>query len=443
MASNNEAQNIRAAGHPFDNPAADTVLQSSDGVQFRVHSVIVSEASEVFADMFTVPLPPPSSSHPADVSADGRPVVRLDEDSQTLDDLLCLCYPVADPELTDPARIRRVLAASMKYDMEEATEILEKALRSLIVARPLEVWAVACSLHLDNVALEAASELLEGGGNALPACAPALLEDVTAGQYFRLLKYLTRHGAVDDTFSFWKADRSDAVVDAQRQRRVPTYNTLTLQERPFADVVCRSSDGQDLLSHKVVLATVSPVLRERLLALDAAAQATRPQPPTDASDGAQTALPVLQFDEPGNVLSAILELSYPIRRWCYSDLALSLDDICAFTSAAQKYEMEFVLRSLESAFARESFDDPLRGVLLASRAGLPEYAKLAAARVLRRRDRQLVQHGWYPEIETMPALAYHQLSQKHHALRDSADARRLNANDFRKRRRTEDVDVEV
>ncbi|EIW58199.1 uncharacterized protein TRAVEDRAFT_100125, partial [Trametes versicolor FP-101664 SS1] len=149
---------------PFDNPAADTILRSSSGdepdelpMDFRVHGVIVAEASEIFADMFAIPQPPRASN--GDDSEDyvgDIPVVRLTEDAETLYSLLRLCYPIADPELQEPSEIRPVLAAAMKYGMAEATTLLKNALRARTQDCPLGVWGAACSLGLEREATNAA-----------------------------------------------------------------------------------------------------------------------------------------------------------------------------------------------------------------------------------------------------------------------------------------------
>ena len=44
--------------HPFNKPTADVILRSSDDVDFRVHKVILAEASPVFEGMFSIPQPP-------------------------------------------------------------------------------------------------------------------------------------------------------------------------------------------------------------------------------------------------------------------------------------------------------------------------------------------------------------------------------------------------
>ena len=40
---------------PFDDPDADIVIRSAEGISFRLYKVILSKASSVFRDMFTLP----------------------------------------------------------------------------------------------------------------------------------------------------------------------------------------------------------------------------------------------------------------------------------------------------------------------------------------------------------------------------------------------------
>jgi hypothetical protein len=77
----------KLADAPFDRPRADLVLRSSDDVHFRVLKGILSIASTVFADMFSIPSPP--SEHQDEIQ-----VVPVSEDSTALDLALRHIYPV-------------------------------------------------------------------------------------------------------------------------------------------------------------------------------------------------------------------------------------------------------------------------------------------------------------------------------------------------------------
>lgn len=63
---------------------SDFTLVSSDGVRFRVNSTMMSEASDVFDDMFNVPQP---------VTSGEEKSATLSENAQTLNLLLSWIYP--------------------------------------------------------------------------------------------------------------------------------------------------------------------------------------------------------------------------------------------------------------------------------------------------------------------------------------------------------------
>ncbi|KAF8991952.1 hypothetical protein BDQ17DRAFT_1173447, partial [Cyathus striatus] len=133
------------ATHPFDNPKkSDITLRTSDKVDFYVYRVILSAA------------PPPletMSPLPQQVSDDtSSPVVDVPENSEVIDPLLRICYPVIDPSITDLTLLQMVLKAALKYDILVASEMLKKTLRSFIKDKPREVYTVACKLSLEEEA---------------------------------------------------------------------------------------------------------------------------------------------------------------------------------------------------------------------------------------------------------------------------------------------------
>ena len=73
---------------PFNVPDANLILRSFDSVDFRVHKPVLSMASPFFEDLLSLPQPSDSES------VDGLPVVRLPEDSELLNSLVSMLYPV-------------------------------------------------------------------------------------------------------------------------------------------------------------------------------------------------------------------------------------------------------------------------------------------------------------------------------------------------------------
>ncbi|KAI0372632.1 hypothetical protein BV20DRAFT_939207 [Pilatotrama ljubarskyi] len=115
--------------HPFTKASADVVLRTPDGVEFRVHRVILSEASPVFENMFKLPQPKPQ---PADASSASPTtdvpellVIDVTETGHTLDHHLRFCYPMDDPVL-ELGDIAPIIGAARKYDMHWAIDLARR-----------------------------------------------------------------------------------------------------------------------------------------------------------------------------------------------------------------------------------------------------------------------------------------------------------------------------
>ena len=67
---------------------ANIIIRSSDLVDFRVHKSVLAMASPFFRDLLSLPQPFDSES------VDGLPVIELSEDSELLNSLISLFYPV-------------------------------------------------------------------------------------------------------------------------------------------------------------------------------------------------------------------------------------------------------------------------------------------------------------------------------------------------------------
>ncbi|RDX54217.1 hypothetical protein OH76DRAFT_1398543 [Lentinus brumalis] len=369
---------------PFNNPAADTIIRSSDGIDYRVRSGIVAEASPIFSDMFEIPLPDHSGVVDSQDFMDGKPVVAVQEDSVTLDRLLRLCYPTVDPILPELQDVRTVLAAALKYEMEESVALMKEALLGFVDTQPLAVWATACELRLEAEAKIAARVLV---GADIPIDAPPELQNVTAGAYYRLVKFHRAGGVVGEGFKFCEPDPEDVPEPKSALSRIKSF---TYQPRPFADIVCRSADGQDYQTHKIILSTASPLLRDRIHAL--------------AAHSSSSELPVLLLDIPGNPLGMLLEICYPVEH----DLgALPIHDTLVAISCARRLDMKvpFTLLMDSATVSSAEMTAPLATYLLASRLGLSELVK----EVLDFLCMDPYTYGCIPEMEFSPALPYHRL----------------------------------
>jgi hypothetical protein len=73
---------------PFDVPDANLIIRSSDHVDFRVHKPVLAVSSPFFKDLLSLPQPYDSKT------VDGLPMVQFSEDSELLNSLLSMLYPL-------------------------------------------------------------------------------------------------------------------------------------------------------------------------------------------------------------------------------------------------------------------------------------------------------------------------------------------------------------
>lgn len=135
-----------------ENKLADIIVTSADNVDFYLVRAILIIASSFFEDMFSLAQPVSMES------GGGLESIQISEDSETFDCLMRLCYPVKDPALSNLGLVERVLAGAIKYQMNEATDLVKLALRPFIMDKPLQVYAIACRQQADEEALLAAQQ---------------------------------------------------------------------------------------------------------------------------------------------------------------------------------------------------------------------------------------------------------------------------------------------
>ncbi|KAJ7648051.1 hypothetical protein FB45DRAFT_895122 [Roridomyces roridus] len=139
---------------PFDDPGADVILRSSDGVNFHVHRLILSVASPFFKQMFTLPQP---------ASEPDIPVMPVSESAILLNCGLRLWYPGADPAADEELELvcEALHVFIHKYDMPFLTSMAKIRLRPRLEEAPVAIYAIACRLRWMDVAVEAAQAALK------------------------------------------------------------------------------------------------------------------------------------------------------------------------------------------------------------------------------------------------------------------------------------------
>ena len=125
------------APYDFDAPDADAILRPSDGKELRVHKFILSLASPVFRDMFSLPQPiEPSPKIPS---------IDIPESFNIIRPLVQHLYPCSPPEVPDLETWAALYTAADKYNVEVRVMDL---LRGMLIPRfletsPLRVYALA------------------------------------------------------------------------------------------------------------------------------------------------------------------------------------------------------------------------------------------------------------------------------------------------------------
>ncbi|KAJ6564894.1 hypothetical protein DFH09DRAFT_1363900 [Mycena vulgaris] len=169
-------------GPPFNDPDADVILRSSDGIDFRVHRVILSQASPFFKNMF--PLPQPNSEPEL-------PTISMAESSSVLEEVLRFWYPGAVPVAVRTLDKFREMAEILflKYDMQFLVPRAKRDLRDYMAEDPVAVFAIACRLSWKDIALDSAKSTLRIPLRTFEAHRPAYLAYISADTFYTLLHY--------------------------------------------------------------------------------------------------------------------------------------------------------------------------------------------------------------------------------------------------------------
>ncbi|KAH9951053.1 hypothetical protein B0H21DRAFT_349848 [Amylocystis lapponica] len=390
------------APSPFNNISGDVILRSIDSIDFRVHGVILSEASPFFKAMFSLRQPPSDGDETSGGQEyrDGCPVIVFTENSYTLDCLLRLCYPVADAALADLMDIWDVLLAARKYQMEEAIVLLTGLLRTFALTDPVRVWAVACILQQEPEARYAAdytlrlSQLVEF---------PQEMRVISAGTYFRLLQFHRLQGKVKDGFTFLCpiAYTPSNPMDTDRLES-KNFAIPDFFSHPFADIICRSQDGVCFRVHKIIIFMASPILGKQAIAF------TSPDTvPNHDADSATGDLPIIDIPLLSCTLAVLLRLCYPNQEACIVPEDLSV--IQALLQAAILYQMDRVVSILRTRWSEIVSIDPLRAYFIATHFQSDECARAAAKATLNLH----IDDTYITEMEGASATSYNRLLAYH------------------------------
>lgn len=145
---------------PFDDPNADFIIRSSDGIHFHVHKLLLSLFSSVFEGMFAIPNTAKQEYN------DNRPCVSVSDDGHRLGCLLSWCDPRCMRSITSLDDLRTTLEMADKYGMDCIINLVEKTMLStgtkeLMESEPLKLFAIAIRFRLEILAFEAVKKTLQ------------------------------------------------------------------------------------------------------------------------------------------------------------------------------------------------------------------------------------------------------------------------------------------
>ena len=194
----------------------DVVIRAAGTVDFRTHKFILSLASPVFKDMFTLPQPP----------SDDLPRVDVQDSANTWENILRTIYPnLSNPTIGTLDDLQSLLSAAQAYDMKSVVETYKNVLehREFMEEDPLRLYAIACMCGFEDQATHIArnAELF----TVIRHSDSSDLKGLTLSAYRRLLFFLyERDTKWNQTIEAAQAPFS--LCDCRSQSIKPLYDKI-------------------------------------------------------------------------------------------------------------------------------------------------------------------------------------------------------------------------
>jgi len=234
---------MSASSYNFDAHDADVILRTSPQPgsdqfkDFRVHKAILSIASTLFHDMFSLPQPPQPATGEITL-----PVIPVTESPEIFETFLRLIYPIEPPAMISLQLVDDLFRLAEKYMTDGVHAKLKQALvsPSFLRSDPIWVYAIACRTGLDgaeaDLAIRHTFEIDLVGG--IPQ---THLQMMTTETYNRLLaSHVARRGELISAlnrvlFPPWNRDGCTCGYRDWFYTRLFKDITLTIWETPFLD----------------------------------------------------------------------------------------------------------------------------------------------------------------------------------------------------------------
>ena len=162
-------------------PNADVILRASGGREFHAHKLVLSLASLVFRDMFSVPQPPPTESSQL-------PIVDVNDPPEVFERFLQFIYPIPNPPINDIETLASLLRLADKYDARAVLDAHREYLPSMCIdSPPIHIYAILCVCGRSRDA-EAAARCVSFA--SLASLSSPLLHLMTVEHYQRLVRFM-------------------------------------------------------------------------------------------------------------------------------------------------------------------------------------------------------------------------------------------------------------
>ncbi|KIP06747.1 hypothetical protein PHLGIDRAFT_35791 [Phlebiopsis gigantea 11061_1 CR5-6] len=178
-----------SATYPFTLPDTDFIIRSYDGIDFRVHRLLITLHVDANAANIS------SLLAPSDSTVNGVPVVMVKEEHRTLAELLSLCYPpfpgtatmISDWSSQKYRDSVKVIRAAQNFGLSSIVRAYRSQFKRHLEDSPLDLYCIAVSFGWEAEARLAAETLADDAVEAIGYT--PLLESVQAKEYHRLLQF--------------------------------------------------------------------------------------------------------------------------------------------------------------------------------------------------------------------------------------------------------------
>ena len=178
--------------YTFDAPDANVILRaplqpddpgSTAFKDFHTHIVVLSTASTVFRDLFSVPQPPKPTEGDTNL-----PTIHVAEPAEIFETFLRFLYPIEPPAVNSLQTLENLLQIADKYMAGGVRARLRRmvVVPSFLKSDPIRVYAIACRMDLDEEAKLAISHSYNV--DLVEEIPRSVLQAMTAETYNRLLR---------------------------------------------------------------------------------------------------------------------------------------------------------------------------------------------------------------------------------------------------------------